>query len=255
MDKVNTSRVIVSGYRKKKKRGQKRNDVLQTNIDLQRMVQVDIKPEWMKDIRVVRGLTDSQQNEHSHTQDDKSKSKRIYTGYKLTSSTMTGVNGFQYKENRRYHHTGHLELCFGGFHFSPDPLQCLRYAQHHDLLKPWRLFQVEASGDICAGNDKLCSRDLSLESEIKDEKQKSDLLNNGISITKDSIHCYKDGQLHDPGWNEELKSYICAVYEKNLPSSDTFMAYSYRRGQYSLIKDCDDDTWPPVGFKTINLDS
>jgi hypothetical protein len=59
---------------------------------------------------------------------------------------------------------------------------------------------VEASGTMCVGTDKLCCSDLYLESEIKDEKQKKELMN-GISITKSSISCYKDGQLNDPGWN------------------------------------------------------
>jgi hypothetical protein len=245
---MNTSKLIVASYcrrrrgKKSQKRGQKTRDPETTTaIDLRARVQVDCKPDWMKDMRVVRGLTDDDQ---SRIFDE----RNVYSGYKIVSATMQGMGGFKYKQNYRYTHAG---SCSSGFHFSADPLQCLRYAFCHNMVKPWRLFKVESSTDIIADSDKLCCRDIVLKSEIKDEDQKSQMMKDGICITWDSIHCYKDGKLHDPGWNAELNTYISAVYEKYF-GSNRARTSSYKNGELINVDDFN-TTWPPIGFETIKV--
>ena len=90
----NDSRVIMSDYTKrKKKRGQK----TKTNIDLARQVRVDIKPEWMKNMRVVRDLTYHQRRDIRGNARDVT-----YSGFKIVSRDLQGLDGFQYIVGERY---------------------------------------------------------------------------------------------------------------------------------------------------------
>lgn len=190
---MNSNRVILRAYQHRKKNGKRGQKKV---IDLEAKLRVDLKPEWMKNLRVVRELNnveiDSMSSDASMSRD------ATYKGFKLMSNNMTGIHGFQYSNGcRTYEHVGEIRLCSSGFHFSFDPLQCLRYAEQHNFEKPYRLFEVTGSGVVDLGSDKLCASILSIENEITSPQKLKELLT-GISVTKNSIKCYKNGELHNP---------------------------------------------------------
>jgi hypothetical protein len=129
---MDRNQAIMSGYRRSKgktrgkkqrrEKEEKQNTITETttNIDLRRRVQVDVKPDWMKNIRVVRGLTDVDECDIDSHQPPKS--KRTYLGYKIVSQAMTGFDGFKYQEKGRYKHERLMHLCTAGFHFSPESI-------------------------------------------------------------------------------------------------------------------------------------
>jgi hypothetical protein len=147
----------------------------------------DTKPEWLKNMRIVKA---------SCPQDERTYGL-IKHGYKLVSAKMRGCADYEYKVGRHYEHDGLIRLCQSGFHFSTDPLQCIRYAESMQLEKPWHLLTVVGSGEIQHGPDKMCCQKLHVVSEIKKEEEIQKLLT-GISITDGEIRCYKNGLLDDP---------------------------------------------------------
>ena len=243
----NISRIIMSDYtkRKNKKRGQKTSTKDKTNIDLARQVRVDVKPEWMKNMRVVRGLTSHQRRAIRGYMRDVT-----YSGFKIVSRDLQGLDGFQYKVGERYEHKQDLVLCSSGFHFSPDPLQCLAYAEHHEFLKPYRLLKVSASStsesDIKCGPDKLCSRHLLVEKEVTDQKEKDELLS-GICITAKSIRCYKNGELQNPSPG------IYAYYHNGFDGRISLESWENGSGSF-LGDDILSKNWPPPAFAPITYD-
>jgi hypothetical protein len=253
---MNTNRTIASSYcarrgrSKKKKLGQKtiipksvpgislqnekekekEKEQEKETIDLKKLVQVDLRPDWMKDLRVVKGLTlrDQYMIQSVWTR---------YSGYKITSRSMQGVHGFKYELGRQYSQSKPVELCISGFHFSPDPLQCLRYALAHKFEEPWRLFKVQGAGSAATADDKICVQQIKLDSEITDEKEKNDLLT-GVSITDDAVHCFKNGQLFNG-----LEPHCSNSYNR-FPSNTVEILSGERR---RIIK----SKWPPSPFDEI----
>jgi hypothetical protein len=242
---MNSNGAISSYYRRKKNkmRGKRTSPLeaekeadaeTETIIDFRKQVQVDLKPDWMSNIRVVRRMTLKERRTII-------KNKTI-NGFKMVSRDMRGKNGYQFDVGREYVHEGPVKLCESGFHFSLDPLQCIRYAASlSELKKPWRLLSVQGSGETCVGSDKLCCQKIQIKSEIKD-KEKDDILT-GIVTRLNNISCYKNGNLDDP--SPETGKY--AVYHH--VGGGIFYHDSYTNGTpHDDNYDGEDHEWPPTQF-------
>jgi hypothetical protein len=252
---MNNSRTIVASYKcrkslnKKKQRGRK-TIIPSFNTDLTTKLQVDIDPmdpkypEWMKNLRVVRAFTLPEKSSLSLPEI----ATRGFRGYKIVSQSLQSFNGYQFEVGKFYRpgkNDGPIQLCRSGFHYSPDPLQCLYYADMAGMKKPWRLLVVRGSGDSRIGRDKLCSENLYVESEIKDPNEKKRLLT-GIHVSPDNIiQCYKDGQFNDPAPD------VYAEYDKGKQVYYT----SFKNGKHlandTLISLPGTSEWPPAAFRSL----
>jgi hypothetical protein len=233
-------RAIVSAYRSRrlsKKRQRKSQDKDKKKrgqiiaSDEAKKTNVDLNPDWIKNMRIVHDST--------YTWESYSPVR----GFKLVSNLMRSFNGYQYAVGNEYEHpTWDIKLCRSGFHFSLDPLQCIRYAQELNLAQPWRLLWVEASRDILCGDDKLCCKKMEVISEITDE-QKNNYLT-GILIKENEIFCYKNGQINDPHEG------VGACYTRSVDGS--FEVRSCQNGSMSeTVKTISDEQWPPKPFDNI----
>jgi hypothetical protein len=185
---MNTSRAIVSHYKIKKKRGQKSTNY-RFKVDLARIVKIDTTAECLQNIRVVRWFTPKEVRTMRHQQ-----KYHEFSGFKIVSRDLRGFNDFQYQVGAHHHHQGPVSLRFSGFHFAADPLHCLSYTDH--LEKPHRLLVVRGSGGISCDHISMCSRDLYVEKEVTDQKEKDELLS-GIIRVWDQIIPYSKGDSID----------------------------------------------------------
>jgi hypothetical protein len=270
---MNSSRAITSYYSKgkrncksqkadKNKRGFKKKQEKQLKmsrtIDLWKKVQVDVKPEWMNDMRVVRIIKGPVQ---------KLRNKNV-SGYKIVSCDSQGLNKFQYSVGDHFTHNGDIKLCSSGFHFSVDPLQCLRYAENAKLKKPWRLLQVQGYGNVCIGTDKICSQHIYIQNEFEGEEKDQCLT--GIVTQPHRIMCYKNGEYDNPApgvsafydytpfegvYSEDYKNgeLLDSTFEHE-PSSDNDKSVSDSESDSDFDSEIQEQEqiWPPERFSRIS---
>lgn len=103
--------------------------------------------------------------------------------YKGFNADLT-CRGFQYEVGKEYNHTGAVSACNSGFHACENPMDVLGfYPPCDDNGRPRRHCEVEQSGNIDRGNDKICSSRLRVVAEV-----------DGIKIKADTWYKLIDGQ-------------------------------------------------------------
>lgn len=76
--------------------------------------------------------------------------------YKGFNSDMT-CRGFQYEVGKEYEHKGKVETCESGFHACENPMDVFSYYPPANNGKLSRYCEVEQSGDMDHGEDKIAS--------------------------------------------------------------------------------------------------
>ena len=104
--------------------------------------------------------------------------------YKGFNADLT-CRGFQYEVGIEYNHTGAVSACNSGFHACENPMDVLGfYPPCDDNGRPRRYCEVEQSGNIDRGNDKICSSRLRVVAEIGIEG----LIKAGVKFIFDKVN-------------------------------------------------------------------
>ena len=104
--------------------------------------------------------------------------------YKGFNADLT-CRGFQYEVGKEYNHTGAVSACNSGFHACENPIDVLGfYPPCDDNGRPRRYCEVEQSGNINRGNDKICSSRLRVVAEIGIEG----LIKAGVKFIFDKVN-------------------------------------------------------------------
>ena len=104
--------------------------------------------------------------------------------YKGFNADLT-CRGFQYEVGKEYNHTGAVSACNSGFHACENPMDVLEfYPPCDDNGRPRRYCEVEQSGNIDWGNDKICSSRLRVVAEIGIEG----LIKAGVKFIFDKVN-------------------------------------------------------------------
>lgn len=104
--------------------------------------------------------------------------------YKGFNADLT-CRGFQYEVGKEYNHTGAVSACNSGFHACENPIDVLGfYPPCDDNGRPRRYCEVEQSGNIDRGNDKICSSRLRVVAEIGIEG----LIKAGVKFILDKVN-------------------------------------------------------------------
>ena len=104
--------------------------------------------------------------------------------YKGFNPDLT-CRGFQYEVGKEYNHTGAVSACNSGFHACENPIDVLGfYPPCDDNGRPRRYCEVEQSGNIDRGNDKICSSRLRVVAEIGIEG----LIKAGVKFIFDKVN-------------------------------------------------------------------
>lgn len=104
--------------------------------------------------------------------------------YKGFNADLT-CRGFQYEVGKEYNHTGAVSACNSGFHACENPMDVLGfYPPCDDNGRPRRYCEVEQSGNIDRGNDKICSSRLRVVAEIGIEG----LIKAGVKFIFDKVN-------------------------------------------------------------------
>ena len=104
--------------------------------------------------------------------------------YKGFNADLT-CRGFQYEVGKEYNHTGAVSACNSGFHACENPIDVLGfYPPCDDNGRPRRYCEVEQSGNIDRGIDKICSSRLRVVAEIGIEG----LIKAGVKFIFDKVN-------------------------------------------------------------------
>ena len=104
--------------------------------------------------------------------------------YKGFNADLT-CRGFQYEVGKEYNHTGAVSACNSGFHACENPMDVLGfYPPCDDNGRPRRYCEVEQSGNIDWGNNKICSSRLRVVAEIGIEG----LIKAGVKFIFDKVN-------------------------------------------------------------------
>ena len=106
---------------------------------------------------------------------------KSYKGFNADLS----CRGFQYEVGKEYNHTGAVSACNSGFHACENPMDVLGfYPPCDDNGRLRRYCEVEQSGNIDWGNDKICSSRLRVVAEIGIEG----LIKAGVKFIFDKVN-------------------------------------------------------------------